>query len=584
MSVGLPRAEGGVRVLTKVPHCAAERAETTGFRFGLLVAATAIGAYLVFITELLSALGRLSALYIAVAWIIAGVIGLWLAVPPLRLRISRPTWPVAAVLIGLALLLALVLTTGLASAPNTYDSMTYHLPRVMHWLQAESVAHYYTPVSRQLYQPPFAEYAVAQVISLTRSDRFAFVVQWFALLGSGVGVSVIARQLGARPLGQALAATIFITAPMAILQGSSTQNDLVVTFWILVAVVAVLDAARNRWSRSLLAGGAIGLAVLTKGTAGLLLAPFVVWLAIDMLRKHRRAAILPLVAAALVVLSLNAPHAYRNVETFGSPFGNEQEEYLNDEFGVGVLVSNATRNLALEVSGSVVEDAVRRGHDLIGLDPDDRRITWGGTPFQSKFNLLEDAAPNPLQMLLLVVTILSGAWLRDSRLAVYLLAVLVGFLLFSVILRWQQWHNRLMLPFIALTAAWVASVLPKTERRWHAVLALGLIVVGVASALLNESRPLVGRDSVVRTGIISDVFPRSRPAFRASYLSAVKELKGCRHVAIEVSDDYTWEYPMWTLLPAGVFGDSELVVVPEVRGEPCSAVIELNQVLTTAGR
>jgi hypothetical protein len=123
--------------------------------------------------------------------------------------------------------------------------------------------------------------------------------------------------------------------------------------------------------------------------------------------------------------------------------------------------------------------------------------------------------------------------------------------------------------------AWGATLL---RRR------IGLIAAGFGIAMLNDSRPLVGRDSVLTTGRIGDVFPRSRPAFRASYLSAVEELQGCRRVAIEVSDDYSWEYPIWTLLPADVFGDSDIVVVPEARGRPCSAVIELNHVLTAIDR
>jgi 4-amino-4-deoxy-L-arabinose transferase-like glycosyltransferase len=581
MSVVVQRAEGGVRVLTQVPRRVAERAETTDFRFGLLVAATAIGVYLVFVTELLSALGSLRALYIAVAWIFAGVIGLGLAGPFVRRRISRPPWPVATVLIGLAVLLATVLATGLASAPNNYDSMTYHLPRVMHWLQSESVEHYYTPISRQLYQPPFAEYAIAHIIALTRTDRFAFLVQWFALLGSVVGVSVIARQLGAGALGQTLAATIFVTAPMAILQGSSTQNDLEVTFWIVVAVVAVLDSARDRWLRCLLAGSAIGLALLTKGTAWILLAPFVIWLAVDVVRRHRRAAIAPLAVAALVVVSLSAPHAHRNVETFGNAFGNEQHEYFNDEYGVGVLVSNASRNAALEVSGSAVESAVRRLHDLLGLDPDDPKTTWLEARFQPKFNLLEDTAPDPLQILLVVVAILSGAWIRDRRLAGYLLAVSISFLLFSEMLRWQPWHSRLLLPLIALLAAWTAAVLPKTQRSWYAFVALGLIGLGFATALLNDSRPLIGRDSVVTTGSVGDVFPRSRPDIRDSYLSAVEQLKGCKRVSVELTGDFSNEYQMWALLRAGVFGKTKLVVVRKARTQPCSAVVEPNQVLTS---
>src|SRR5215211_9365546 len=204
-------------VFMQLPGRVANRAATSDLRFGLLVAATAMGAYLVFVTELLSVIGRLTAFSIAVAWMIPAVIGLWLAPHVLRRRVAGPPWPVWAVLASLARVVVLILTTGLASAPNNYDSMTYHLPRVMHWLQDESVAHYYTPITRQLYQPPFAEYAIAHVISLTGTDRFAFLVQWLALLGGAVGVSVIARQLGCGSLGQVLAATIFVTAPMAIL-------------------------------------------------------------------------------------------------------------------------------------------------------------------------------------------------------------------------------------------------------------------------------------------------------------------------------------------------------------------------------
>jgi hypothetical protein len=567
----------------QLPGRVANRAETSDFRFGLLVAVTATGTYLVLVTELLSALGRLTASYIAVAWVIPAVIAVWLAPHVVRRRVSRPPWPVGAVLAGLALLLLLILTTGLASAPNNYDSMTYHLPRVMHWLQTDSLAHYYTPISRQLYQPPFAEYAIAHVISLTRTDRFAFLVQWLALLGGAVGVSVIARQFGCGPLGQALAATIFVTAPMAILQGSSTQNDLVVTFWIVVVVVAALESRRDRWFRCLVAGGAIGLALFTKGTAWILLGPFVIWLAIDMVRKHRRSAVVPLAAAALIAVGLNAPHAYRNVETFGSPFGNEERGYFNDEYGLGVLVSNTSRNVALEVSGSVAEHSVSRLHDLIGIDPEDPKTTWPETRFQPDFNLLEDSAPNPLQVLLFVAAILTGAWIRDRRRTGYLLAVATSFLIFSEVLRWQPWHSRLLLPLIALIAAWTASVLPRTERSLYSLMSVGLVIVGCATAIVNESRPLAGHDSVLTRNRTEDVFLH-RPELRHSYVSAAKELDHCKVVAVELSDNFSWEYPMWTLLHAGVFGDARLIVVPKARGRPCSAVINANGVMDTVPR
>jgi hypothetical protein len=67
-----------------------------------------MGAYLVLVTELLSVLGRLQALYFAVAWMIPAVIGLCLAPHVLRRRVARPPWPVWTVVAGLALVLVLI--------------------------------------------------------------------------------------------------------------------------------------------------------------------------------------------------------------------------------------------------------------------------------------------------------------------------------------------------------------------------------------------------------------------------------------------------------------------------------------------
>jgi hypothetical protein len=45
----------------------------------------------------------------------------------------------------------------LITPPNMYDSMTYHMSRVVHWIQNGSLAHYPTSIGRQLFLPPGAE-------------------------------------------------------------------------------------------------------------------------------------------------------------------------------------------------------------------------------------------------------------------------------------------------------------------------------------------------------------------------------------------------------------------------------------------
>ena len=66
------------------------------------------------------------------------------------------------------IIISVIAIIAFISPPNTADTLTYHMPRVMHWQQNQSVQHYYTDISRQLYQPPFLEFNLLhlQVLSL----------------------------------------------------------------------------------------------------------------------------------------------------------------------------------------------------------------------------------------------------------------------------------------------------------------------------------------------------------------------------------------------------------------------------------
>ena len=152
-------------------------------------------------------------------------------------RLPRAEQGLLAVVGGLALVLLVV---ALMAPPNTNDSMRYHLARVMHWQQNQSLAHYPTPIEAQLWMPPWAELAILHLVVLEGSDRLANLVQWLAMLGSLAGVAWIARRLGARTAGQVAAVVTAFTIPMGILQATSTQNDYVTAFWAVCLAVFVL--------------------------------------------------------------------------------------------------------------------------------------------------------------------------------------------------------------------------------------------------------------------------------------------------------------------------------------------------------
>ncbi|HXW16042.1 MAG TPA: hypothetical protein VEN79_16160 [Terriglobia bacterium] len=137
----------------------------------------------------------------------------------------------AASYIAVVLILALVGLTALLYPPNAVDVMAYHMPRIVHWLHNRAIGFYATHVLRQLMMPPWAEYAILQFHALSGGDRFDNLVQWFAMLGSIIGVSRIAQLLGAQYRGQVLAALLCASIPEGILEASGAKNDYVLAFW-----------------------------------------------------------------------------------------------------------------------------------------------------------------------------------------------------------------------------------------------------------------------------------------------------------------------------------------------------------------
>ena len=65
------------------------------------------------------------------------------------------------------------------------------------------------------------------------------------MVSSMIGVSLIAKQLGAKQGGQLLASAFCASLPMGILQASSTQNDYTVALWIVCLAYFTLVMVSN---------------------------------------------------------------------------------------------------------------------------------------------------------------------------------------------------------------------------------------------------------------------------------------------------------------------------------------------------
>lgn len=546
-----------------------EQLGRTNRREALLLGCVFVGAWIAVVTEALSLFGVLRFWPLVSAWIaacvaLAAATG-WRPVVrafELRLpgaRLSRIEKTMVAYLCALLFLTALLAAV---APPNTWDSMTYHMSRVMHWVQDGSVDFYPTAILRQLHSNPWAEFAILHAQILSGGDHFANFVQWSSMVGCAIGTSAVAREFGADRRGQMLSAVVCASLPMGILQATSTQTDYVTAFWLVCFVHASIKVVRGAGGLHVLgAGSALGLAILTKGTAYVYALPFVLLVAAGILRRQpRRAYWWP--PALGILLLLNAGHWHRNYELYGSLLGPGIESggfrYANDEVSLSALSSNMLRNAGLHLGlpppyDASIQEAIAEVHTLVlRIDVNDPRTTWPGTVFHvAGLSLSEDQAGNPLHLMLIIAAcalyVLSGRQ-RPRVVSCYVLALIAGFMIFCGYLKFQPWHSRLQLPLFVLWTpfiGWAASRI--LHGRAVAPVAIACMLGSLPVLLMSPQKPLLSRSNVFEVSRDQQYFVK-RATLAQPYFSAAHVLRdlNCHYVGLLLGDD-DWEYPLWVL-------------------------------------
>ena len=310
-----------------------DSAASHDWRRGFILATVLAGVVVAVSAELLSLLGALNRLGVALVWGVAALIALWIAwrrgtgreglrrLVALLKELGKVELFLVAALVVLALVL---LAVSWVSPPNTVDSLIYHMSKVVHWAQNESLRHFAAINHAQLIRPPWAEMAILHLRTLFGSDRPANLVQWSSMVVSVVAVSGITGLLGGSIKTQLLAAAAAFSIPMGVLQSTSTQNDYAAALWaVALAYLVLLGKTRKLPSIEVAAMAcSVGLGMLTKGTFFAYAAPLLVWHFLPKLRRSQIKALLlngTAIAAAAVVLNLG--FWSRNVATYGGPYG-----------------------------------------------------------------------------------------------------------------------------------------------------------------------------------------------------------------------------------------------------------------------
>jgi hypothetical protein len=90
----------------------------------------------------------------------------------------------------ISLILILIGFQGFIYPPNNWDSLTYHMARIPHWIINENISPFPTAIARQVNSPPFSELFISQLNILAKNDFFSNFIQFMFLIGN-IAVSIL---------------------------------------------------------------------------------------------------------------------------------------------------------------------------------------------------------------------------------------------------------------------------------------------------------------------------------------------------------------------------------------------------------
>jgi hypothetical protein len=493
-------------------------------------------------------------------------------------------------LITVIAVLIICLITALVSPPNNYDSMTYHMARVMHWIQNQTVNYYPTNNLRQISFPPGTAYIVTHLQILSGGDHFANCVQWLAFLGCIITTSLIVKNAKIGLNSQVITALVCASIPMAIMQSTTTQTDLTTSFWLISFVYFIFRTDKYVKLDIFWFSTSLGLAILSKPTAIIFGTPFLIILVfryfvslivVGTFQKIYHSMIFS-VEIVILTVSLSIPSYLRNYAVFGNLLGIDTGT-RNDVLGIAQLTSNLLRNSALNLPFRGYWKLVGSVHDFFNIDINDSVTTFLTNDFnvdltaKDLFNIFflpnEDFVSTSIHFILILIIIAFLIYIKVCKIKtkfVYeqiIISTIFGFIFYSLLLKWQVWGNRLLLPFFIINAPVIGYFIRNClSKSMEILLSSIFIFTGITYSLTPMHHPFISIPPEYYRQFPSIFENRQSPSifgldrediYFSAHLKGAKDTyntladrvieDNCNSIGIYIGGD-TPEYPLWVLM------------------------------------
>ena len=492
-------------------------------RLAIIKAFIGIAFFSYIICEIFSLFNLFSLSYVLISWVLINGIIIFLNKEKIKLSVfcvlsQKVNIPkkeknilffISFVFILPLLLLAIFIP------PNNWDSMAYHLPRVEHWIQNKNIYPYPTNIVRQVLTSPLSEYIIANFQILASTDSFSNLVQFasfiFILFSATLFFSIL--KIGMK--GQLFLLLALLSLPMMLFQATTTQTDLLASFFFLSFILFALLIIRteaNFKTNFIFLALSLTLGILTKYHIAIFAVPIVIYLLFYLIKKNNNAnTIFALLISCLTIAIILVPLFARNIYFFGSITGkdlfDENATIVNSTISIQNMLSNNFKHIvdfiSLPLNGynNLLFSVNHSLHNLIGLSENMPGNNWAGEPFTVNNYLNEDTAGSIIHALLITLSLaLVFKSMHKTKLILLFAYCFIAFSLYGLLFRYTPFDIRLLLPvliFLIIISTYIIYTKIINKYIINGLIFLFLII-SIFPVYFNRAKPIIGNPFYLR--------------------------------------------------------------------------------------